>query len=206
MEYRLKAQYREGEKPAVLRRAGKLPGVIYNKHLNRKVYVELGEFDKVFRQASIHHVIVLELPDGQELPTLVRQVNLDKRRRRPEHVDFYVLSDEPVEMYIPLRFVGTPQGVREGGVLQEVHRDILVRVSPRNIPEFIEVDVSGLGIGDSLHAADIKLPEGVKLAISPEETIAAVVPPEDVEKLAVEATEAPAEPEVIKKGKREEEE
>jgi large subunit ribosomal protein L25 len=90
-------------------------------------------------------------------------------------------------------------------VLQEVHRDILVRVSPRNIPEFIEVDVSGLGIGDSLHAADLKLPEGVKLAINPEETIAAVVPPEDVEKLAAEAAEAPAEPEVIKKGKKEEE-
>jgi large subunit ribosomal protein L25 len=149
-------------------------------------------------------VIVLELPDG-EVPTLVRQVNLNKRRRRPEHVDFFVLSDEPVEMYVPLRFVGTPVGVREGGVLQEVHRDILVRVSPRNIPEFIEVDVSGLGIGDSLHAADLKLPEGVKLAINPEETIAAVVPPEDVEKLAAEAAEAPPEPEVIKKGKKEEE-
>lgn len=204
MEYRLKAYYREGESPAALRRGGKLPGVMYNKSLNKKVYVELGEFDKVFRQASIHHVIVLELPDG-EFPTLVRQVNLDKRRRRPEHVDFYVLSDEPVEMYVPLRFVGTPVGVREGGVLQEVHRDILVRVSPRNIPEYIEVDVSGLGIGDSLHASELRLPEGVKLALPPEETIAAVVPPEDVERLEAEAAEAPAEPEVIKKGKKEEE-
>nr|4V9J_BZ Chain BZ, 50S ribosomal protein L25 [Thermus thermophilus HB27]4V9J_DZ Chain DZ, 50S ribosomal protein L25 [Thermus thermophilus HB27]4V9K_BZ Chain BZ, 50S ribosomal protein L25 [Thermus thermophilus HB27]4V9K_DZ Chain DZ, 50S ribosomal protein L25 [Thermus thermophilus HB27]4V9L_BZ Chain BZ, 50S ribosomal protein L25 [Thermus thermophilus HB27]4V9L_DZ Chain DZ, 50S ribosomal protein L25 [Thermus thermophilus HB27]4V9M_BZ Chain BZ, 50S ribosomal protein L25 [Thermus thermophilus HB27]4V9M len=185
--YRLKAYYREGEKPSALRRAGKLPGVMYNRHLNRKVYVDLVEFDKVFRQASIHHVIVLELPDGQSLPTLVRQVNLDKRRRRPEHVDFFVLSDEPVEMYVPLRFVGTPAGVRAGGVLQEIHRDILVKVSPRNIPEFIEVDVSGLEIGDSLHASDLKLPPGVELAVSPEETIAAVVPPEDVEKLAEEA-------------------
>ena len=206
MEYRLKAYYREGEKPSALRRAGKLPGVMYNRHLNRKVYVDLGEFDKVFRQASIHHVIVLELPDGQSLPTLVRQVNLDKRRRRPEHVDFFVLSDEPVEMYVPLRFVGTPAGVRAGGVLQEIHRDILVKVSPRNIPEFIEVDVSGLEIGDSLHASDLKLPPGVELAVSPEETIAAVVPPEDVEKLAEEAAAEVAEPEVIKKGKEEEEE
>jgi len=133
-------------------------------------------------------------------------VNLDKRRRRPEHVDFFVLSDEPVEMYVPLRFVGTPAGVRAGGVLQEIHRDILVKVSPRNIPEFIEVDVSGLEIGDSLHASDLKLPPGVELAVSPEETIAAVVPPEDVEKLAEEAAAEVAEPEVIKKGKEEEEE
>ncbi len=86
-----------------------------------------------------------------------------------------------------------------------MHRDILVRVSPRNIPEYIEVDVSGLGIGDSLHASELRLPEGVKLALPPEETIAAVVPPEDVERLEAEAAEAPAEPEVIKKGKKEEE-
>ncbi len=205
MEYRLKAYYREGEKPALLRRQGKLPGVMYNRHLNRKIYLDLGEFDRVFRQASIHHVIILELPDG-EVPTLVRQVNMDKRKRRPEHVDFFVLSEEPVEMYVPLRFVGTPIGVREGGVLQELHRDVLVRVSPRNIPEAIEVDVSGLGIGDSLHAQDLKLPEGVVLAMSPEETLVAVVPPEDVERLAQEAAEAPAEPEVIRKGKKEEEE
>jgi len=205
MEYRLKAYYRETEKPNALRRMGKLPGVMYNKSLNRKVYVDLVEFDKVFRQAGIHHVITLELPDGGLVPSLVRQVNLDKRRRRAEHVDFYVLSDEPVEMYIPLRFVGEAPGVREGGVLQEVRRDILVRVSPRSIPEYIEVDISGLYIGDSLHAEDLKLPEGVRLAVDPKETIVAVVPPEDVEKLAAEAEAAPAEPEVIRKGKKEEE-
>ncbi|MGQ9510910.1 MAG: 50S ribosomal protein L25 [Thermaceae bacterium] len=205
MEYRLKVFYRESEKPSTLRRMGRLPGVMYNKSLNRKVWVDLKEFDRVFRQAGIHHVITLEFPDGRVLPSLVRQVNLDKRRRRPEHVDFYILSDEPVEMYIPLRFVGEAPGVREGGVLQEVHRDLLVRVLPRAIPEYIEVDVSGLYIGDSLHAEDLKLPEGVRLAMDPKETIVAVVPPEDVEKLAAEAEAAPAEPEVIKKGKKEEE-
>ncbi len=205
MEYRLKAYYREGEKPAQLRRAGKLPGVMYNREVNRKVYVDLGEFDRVFRQASIHHVILLELPDGQEVPSLVRQVEMDKRRRRPLHVDFYLLSDEPVEMYIPLRLVGEAPGVREGGVLQVLHRDLLVRVSPRAIPEYLEVDVSGLGIGDSLHAGDVPLPEGVRLAMSPEEAILAVVPPEDVERLAQEAEAAPAEPEVIRKGKKQEE-
>mgnify|MGYP003396939735 CR=1 FL=1 len=206
MEYRLKAYYREGEKPSALRRAGKLPGVMYNRHLNRKVYVDLVAFDKVLRRASIHHVIVLELPDGQSLPTLVREVRPAKRRRRPAPGDCFVGAGEAVAMYVPLRFVGTPAGVRAGGVLQEIHRDILVKVSPRNIPEFIEVDVSGLEIGDSLHASDLKLPPGVELAVSPEETIAAVVPPEDVEKLAEEAAAEVAEPEVIKKGKEEEEE
>ena len=72
MEYRIKAYYREGEKPQALRQAGKLPGVMYNRSLNRKVYVDLSEFDKVFRQASIHHVIVLELPMGRCPPWCAR--------------------------------------------------------------------------------------------------------------------------------------
>lgn len=205
MEYRLKAYHRESENPERLRDSGKLPGILYNKQMNEKVYVDLGEFDKVFRQASIHHVITLEL-DGKTQDVLVRQVNLDKRKRRPSHVDFYALSDEPVAMYVPLKFVGTPQGVRLGGVMDTVLRDIEVKVSPRNIPDFIEVDVSGLGIGDSLHLSDLKLPPGIKLNMKGDSTVVTIVPPEDAEKLATEtAAPAAAEPEVIKKGKVEEE-
>ncbi|RDI95102.1 50S ribosomal protein L25 [Meiothermus sp. QL-1] len=205
MEYRIKAQIRGSERPAVLRNAGKLPGVVYNRQENYKVMVDLREFDKVFRAAGIHHVITLEFEGGKTVDTLVRQVNLDKRRRRPEHVDFYALSDEPVQMWVPVRVVGTAQGVREGGVLQLVHSDVQVRVSPKSIPEFIEVDVSALRIGDSIHASELVLPPGVKLAMNPSDTIVAIVPPEDAEKLAAEAAAAPTEVEVIKKGKSEEE-
>jgi large subunit ribosomal protein L25 len=204
MEYRLKAQTRGNEKPSALRNAGKLPGMLYNKSLNQKVVVDLSEFNKVFMQAGIHHVITLEL-EGQSVDTLVRQVNLDPRRRRPNHVDFYALSDEPVQMWIPIKVVGTAQGVRMGGVLQLVNADIQVKVSPKAIPEFIEVDVSELNIGDSLHMEDLKLPQGVKLAMNPKDTVVSVVPPVDAEKeLAAEAA-APTEVEVIKKGKTEEE-
>ncbi|MCS7058365.1 MAG: 50S ribosomal protein L25 [Meiothermus sp.] len=205
MEYRIKAQTRGNERPEALRNAGKLPGVVYNRHENYKVAVDLKEFNKVFLSAGIHHVITLEFEGGKKVDTLVRQVNLDKRRRRPEHVDFYALSDEPVQMWVPVKVVGTAQGVREGGVLQLVNSDIQVRVSPKAIPEFIEVDVSHLRIGDSIHADEVSLPPGVKLAMNPRDTIVAIVPPEDAEKLAAEAAEAPTEVEVIKKGKAEEE-
>lgn len=114
MEYRIKAQIRGNEKPMALRDAGKLPGVVYNRSENYKVTVDLKEFNKVFMAAGIHHVITLELENGKTVDTLVRQVNLDKRRRRPEHVDFYALSDEPVLMWIPVKIEGTAQGVREG--------------------------------------------------------------------------------------------
>jgi large subunit ribosomal protein L25 len=94
--------------------------------------------------------------------------------------------------------------VREGGVLQLVNNDVQVRVSPKAIPPHIEVNVSELRIGDSIHADELALPPGVKLAMNPRDTIVAIVPPEDAEKLTTQAA-APAEVEVIKKGKTEEE-
>lgn len=205
MEYRIKAQNRGNEKPARLRDAGKLPGVLYNKKENQKVVVDLKEFNKVFMGAGIHHVITLELENGQTVDTLVRQINLDKRRRRPDHVDFYALSDEPVLMYVPVKIVGTAAGQRMGGVLQLINNDIQVKVSPKNIPDFIEVDVTALNIGDSLHMSDLRLPEGVVLAMNAGDTVVAVVPPEDADKLTTETAAAPTEVEVIKKGKIEEE-
>lgn len=205
MEYRVKAHSRGNENPSALRDAGKLPGVVYNRAENQKVVVDLKEFNKVFMSAGIHHVITLEMEDGKTVDTLVRQISLDKRRRRPDHVDFYALSDEPVVMWIPVKIVGTSQGQRLGGVLQLVNNDIQVKVSPKNIPDHIEVDVSELNIGGSIHMDEVKLPEGVKLAMNAKETVVAIVPPEDAEKLVTETAAAPTEVEVIKKGKTEEE-
>jgi large subunit ribosomal protein L25 len=203
MEYHLNAAIRGNEDVDVLRDAGKLPGVLYgNKVETRKVVVDLKEFDKVFRKASIHHVITLQL-DGKPVDTLVRQINLNKRKRLPEHVDFYLVSDAPVNMYVGIKVIGTAQGVREGGVLQIVHTDIQVKVAPKNVPDHLEVDVSALRIGDSVHMGDLKLPAGVTLVANPKDTVVAVVPAEDMDKLAA-PEGAAAEPEVIKKGKTEE--
>ena len=203
MEYRIKAEVRGSEKAEALRDSGKLPGVVYNKKENTKVVVDLKEFNKVFMSAGIHHIISLEM-DGKTVDTLVRQINLDKRKRRPEHVDFYAVTDEPVVMYIPFKLVGTAQGVREGGVLQLVNNDVQLKVNPKAIPEFIQVDVSALKIGDSIHMNELTLPEGVKLAMNAKDVVVAIVPPEDADKLAA-AAATPTEVEVIKKGKVEEE-
>lgn len=203
MEYRVKAEVRGSEKVGALRDAGKLPGVVYNKSENTKVVVDLKEFNKVYLAASIHHIITLEMEGGKTVDTLVRQINLDKRKRRPEHVDFYAVTDEPITMYIPFKLVGTAQGVREGGVLQLVNNDVQLKVNPKAMPEFIQVDVSGLRIGDSIHMDELTLPEGVKLAMNAKDVVVAIVPPEDAEKLAS-AAATPTEVEVIKKGKTEE--
>lgn len=203
MEYRIKAEVRGNDKAEALRDAGKLPGVVYNKKENTKVMVDLKEFNKVFMSAGIHQIISLEMEGGKVVDTLVRQINLDKRKRRPEHVDFYAVTDEPVTMYIPFKLLGTAQGVREGGVLTLVNNDVQVKVSPKAIPDFIAVDVSSLRIGDSIHMNELTLPEGVKLAMNAKDVVVAIVPPEDSANLVTDVAPA-AEVEVIKKGKVEE--
>jgi len=109
---------------------------------------------------------------------------------------------------VPLHLVGEPFGVREEqGVLEQIIREIEIRCEPREIPDVINADVSNLGVHDVLHISDLQVPEGVEILNPPDVVIATVgiVKEEPVAAPVVEV-EAPAEPEVIGKGKKEEEE
>jgi len=109
---------------------------------------------------------------------------------------------------VPLRLVGEPLGVREqAGVLEQIIRNLDIRCEPREIPEHIDVDVTNLGVHEVLHVSDIPVSAGVEILNEPDTVIATVgiVKEEVVEAPPVEG-EAPAEPEVIGKGKKEEEE
>jgi large subunit ribosomal protein L25 len=109
---------------------------------------------------------------------------------------------------VPLRLVGEPLGVREqAGVLEQIIRNLDIRCEPREIPEHIDVDVTNLGVHDVLHVSDIPVSAGVEILNEPDTVIATVgiVKEEVVEAPPVEG-EVPVEPEVIGKGKKEEEE
>jgi large subunit ribosomal protein L25 len=116
---------------------------------------------------------------------------------------------------VPLRFIGTPEGVKTGGgILEEVMHKVDVTVDPANIPDHIDVDVTSLTIGHSLHIGDLKLPAGVEITEDPEQTIAVVSAPKAEEEVApaaavegaVVAPEAAPEPELIRKPKAGDEE
>jgi ribosomal protein L25 (general stress protein Ctc) len=95
-----------------LRRAGQLPAVVYNRHLNQPISVDLKAFDRVFRNQGTSSVIDLEV-DGEVTPVLVKAVQMDKRRRQPQHVDFYaVTANQPVAVHVPIEFVGVAIGTR----------------------------------------------------------------------------------------------
>jgi large subunit ribosomal protein L25 len=101
-----------------------------------------------------------------------------------------------------------PRGVKEGGILQHPTRELAIECLPMQMPEHIEVDASGLGIGGSIHLADLKLPEGVKHLADPEQVVVMVAAPVSAEKLesmlSAEAAGEVKEPELVSKGKEEE--
>ena len=171
----------------------------------------LRELAAILRTEAGHNSIFTLDIDGvgaTEVMFLDRQI--DPVRGRLVHADLRrLVRGQKIEVTVPLRLVGEPVGVTDGGgVLEQIAREVEIRCQPRNIPDAIDVDVSQLGVHDVLHASDIPAAEGIEILTAPETVIATVgiVREEPVETPATVEEGAPAEPEVIAKGKKEEDE
>ena len=196
---KLEATVREAGSAAALRSQGRLPAVVYDRTFNAPVSIDERSFDKVFRSQGTSNLIDLEV-DGQVHQVLVKAVQMNKRTRVAVHVDFFVVSaDRPVTLYVPIELVGTPVGTKEGGQLDVQRRELHISVLPRFIPEGLELDISGLEIGDSLHVSDLRalLPSEAEILDDPDLAIVAVVPPRLVVEDEEEVDEEGLEPEVI---------
>ncbi len=200
-----------------LRRRGFIPGVIYGHGEPILISIE----KKALRRLISHEHIESALIDinvlnketkTQQLVGILKDYQVDPIGEDLLHVDFMkVAMDETVTVTVPIELVGeTPAGVREGGILQFILREIDIECLPSQIPEYIPVDASSLGIGDSLHVGDITPPEGVEILAEPEEVVLSISAPVTEEELAEMTTPSPAEevvePEVVKKPKEESEE
>jgi len=192
------------------RAAGQIPGVLYG-HGEEPVPVSVGarEFDLALRGHKGGNPIVNLAVSGGEYTALIRDVQYDPLTHDILHLDFQHISlTETIEVKVAVHLNGLPIGVKDGGgILETILREIEVRCLPTAIPPSIEVDVSHLNIGDSVHVREISVPN-VTILNDGAETIATVVPPTIMEEKAPEAAVvegAPVEPEVIAKGKKEEE-
>lgn len=196
-----------------LRAAQLIPGVIYGHNREPLALTMSGrELDRLLERIAAETTVVELTIDGTMSRTLIREIQRHPFKREVLHVDFLELvAGEKVTVDLPIVLVGTPEGVRaDGGILDQILREISVEVDPVNMPSHIELDVSALGINDSLHVSDLKVPEGVELLIDAEATVCVVSPPHvEEEPVAPEAgtePEAAAEPELIRKPKAEDEE
>ena len=219
----LAAQWREGkgkEEARRLRNQGLIPAVVYGQRAETiPVTLNPQELAKVLHggagERTLINLTIEGLQDGPITKTVIlKEKQVDSLKRNWLHVDLYTIAmDEEINVGIPVRIVGKAAGVTvQGGILEQVLREIEVKCLPSDIPSSIDVDVSALEIGDSIHVAEITL-EKAKILADPGQTVVTVVPPKEEVVAAVEevvegevAEEAAEEKEAVEeeKGKGEE--
>lgn len=168
----------------------------------------LAELAAILRSGAGHNAIFTLDVDGvgpNEVMFLDRQI--DPVKTRLIHADLRrLVRGQEIEVSVRLELEGEPAGAEDGGILEQLLREVEIRCRPSVIPDFISVDVSHLGTHDVLHVSDVKVDEGITILTDPETAVAtvAVLREEPVEESASEADAS--EPEVIGKGKKEDEE
>ena len=192
-----------------LRAAGRVPAVVYG-HAREPQALSLTtrELEKLLSQIATGSTVVELTLGGTTTKTLIREVQRHPFKKQILHVDFQELvAGEKVSVEIPLVFVGVPEGVRlSGAILEQILHSIEVLVDPSNIPNHIDVDVTNLAMGHSLHVRELTLPAGLEVLSDEDATVCAVAAPRAaVEETPAEGVEAIAEPELIRKPKEEEE-
>ena len=209
----VKATLREGRGKNDSRRArrnGQVPVTIYGGTGEAvTALATLSDLAAILRSDTGRNTIfTVEIEGGEATEVMFAERQIDPVRSRLVHADFKrLVKGQKIEATVPLRLVGEPIGVREeAGVLEQIIREIEIRCQPRDIPEHLDVDVTNLGVHQVLHVSDIPATADVEILTEPDTVIATVsVVKEEVVEVAPVEGEAPAEPEVIGKGKKEEE-
>jgi large subunit ribosomal protein L25 len=194
--------------PKVLRGEGKLPAVFYGrKEKSTPITLDSIQFKKIWKEAGESSIVTLKTAGG-EIGAIIHDVQMDPVRGEPTHVDFYVVEqDKPIEVSVPLEFIGVSPAVKDlGGVLVKVLHEIEIEALPKDLPHSIVVDISSLAQIDShITAKDLPLSRGVTLVTKEGEIVALVsAAREEKEEEAPAAIDMSA-IEVEKKGKKEEE-
>lgn len=178
-----------------LRRDGKMPGIFYGpKGGPVPLVVDKKQFLTQVADLEGSHLIRMKSasPLLADKVALVKEMQFHPVTGEILHADFYEVDlGKKVRVKVPLHFVGKAEGVVRGGILQPIVREVEVECLPMEIPEYLNVEVSALDIGDSLHIKDLPVPEGVAVIYEDNFTLVTVVPP------SVEEAPAPAEAPVV---------
>ena len=212
-EFRIQAKQRDGRgknDARRTRREGMVPITVYGGGAETVAAVApLRDLAAILRsEAGRNTIFTIEVEGVGESEVMFHDRQIDPVKGRLIHADLTrLVKGQKIEVTVPLHLTGEPIGVKEKqGVLEQVIREIDVRCQPRDIPDSIDVDVSNLDVHDTLHVSDIKVAEGVEILMDGEFVIATVgMVREEVAPAVGAEGEEPAEPEVIGKGKKEEE-
>jgi len=181
-----------------IRARGKIPGILYGKN-SENILLEV---DPKAMQLAIsgtsgmNTVLEMNVPSKGKITVMLKDYQADNIRRQFTHLDFVRVDlTKKIHIEVPVEFVGKAEGVKEGGILEIIRRELPVVCLPTAIPKSIEVDVSALKVGSSIHIDDIKLPAGIEVPHEENFTVVSVVMPKEEE--VAPAAAAPTEPEVL---------
>ena len=181
---RIKLQVKERERRGSadarrLRREGFIPGVLYGRgKASYAICIPERELRRVLTGQGGLHAILDVVLEGEKTThaAILKDYQQDPIRGHISHVDLQeVRLDQPIQASVTIQLVGEPVGAKEGGVLSQVQREINVEALPMEVPEHIDLDVSGMAIGDTLRLADLAQLDGVTYLDNPEETVLATV-------------------------------
>lgn len=167
-----------------LRSAGEIPAVAYGHgEQSRSLAVDAHDLELLLTRINPENTIIdLKVEGSKSAKALIREIQHHPSRPQILHVDFFqIKAGEKLHVEVPVRLHGAPIGVRdEGGILQEVLRELTVECLPDDIPSSIELDVDHLGLGDALHVSDVKIDKATVLN-DPELVICSVIAPSVVD-------------------------
>lgn len=190
-QYTLRVSVRDNkgkEAAKKLRRNNQIPAIFYGPDTDPlMLVVNYPDLDEIIKQTAAENIILglqIESEEGSDSKTvmsktvMLKELQVDPLKNTYLHADFYEVSMErEVTVGIPIHLLNTPAGVLEGGILQHVRREITISCLPDQMVEHLDVDVSGLEIGDSIHIRDIDLPEGMTTNQDENLTVAVVAAP-----------------------------
>ena len=203
MAVTVKAKTRQDLRGSVnntIRREGDVPAIVYGKEKEPvPVSVNSLELLKTLRDSGKNAIISLDIEGKSSVQVMLHEYQIEPLRNELYHADFYIVDmSSEVDVEVPIHVEGQAQGVNDGGILSQPLHELALRAKPNEIPEYIEVDVSSLEVGDSFLVSDLK--EGNNYEITEDETtaIVTILPPQTEEVTEPgETQDGDVEPEVI---------
>ncbi|MCP6683629.1 50S ribosomal protein L25/general stress protein Ctc [Bacillus nakamurai] len=188
----LKANERTDFKRSTLRKirhSGHVPGIIYGKETtNTPVSLDSIELRKTLRDEGKNAIITIDV-NGNQQSVMVTELQTDPLKNELTHADFQVVNmSEELEAEVPIQLTGEAKGVKDGGIIQQPLHELSIKARPKDIPQTINVDISGLEMNDVLTIADLTADGAYTFINEPEEVVASILPPKQ------EAFEEDAEP------------
>jgi large subunit ribosomal protein L25 len=202
---KLNVEQREGKGKGAagrLRGTGRIPAVIYGHTAPTSITVDAREFRGAFKRITENTIVELHL-DGGVREVLVKAYQKDNLNGQILHVDFYEFEKgKALRTRIPIRLLGNPVGVKEGGILESLLHSLDVECLPKDLPEEIALDINELGLDRALHVRDLTLPAGVRALQTPDQVVCLVAHRKAEEEVApaVVEGEVPAEGEAAEEG------